>query len=518
MLLLTLLSLSVFLTQSSDNIADIQLNVGGNNCHCYCPLTPLNGPAEQFDDSVSLSTTSSINISTQNDTVVDPESPIPNKRDIKTMVMDVPAKIPTILIDTTRKTIHVLFKYGRPYVYYSKEKQKYTGVLIDLWHKIASDHNWKYQYQVINARSRDSISYFSQSENVDNNFQNNVIINDTVLVDPKTPPQTRFDILIGDFTLSWKKFHYFNVSFTTPFVSDGLLLLRKKPSKFACAWWIVASFTPSCWLVFFIYCTLTSIIIYFCEHWDRKSTLIQAKQLKAKLASFCGLDGKQKARKSGEFANHIVTDNDDFFLSDACDGCMDNDNYTGTKISEKAGSSHVELIRRTRKQNLNKRKQCDESNDSFGIENTNESIDNDAKIEESNESEPLMSFASIFGNLVASFWFGDCFSLHHPTSRLLLKVVKFWGLLMSSFYMANLTALRTTYMNGNAEIESTQDMWHKTICAKSDSFIEDFLIEQVCILYNVSFVFVALLVIDFIVVVVCVVFLMFGALLCAMSF
>lgn len=138
--------------------------------------------------------------------------------------------------------IRVVFKHSAPFVFFDEKSSKYQGVMIDLWSKVAQQYKWKYIFDVVTMTSNAAIETFVSS--------------------PK-----KYDVLIGDFTLTWNRITRYNVSFTTPFINEGLLLLRRIPPVYQPRWWLLKSFTFSCWIMFFIFIIISAAVIWFVEHW-----------------------------------------------------------------------------------------------------------------------------------------------------------------------------------------------------------------------------------------------------------
>ena len=88
----------------------------------------------------------------------------------------------------------------------------------------------------------------------------------------------------------------------------------------------------------------------------------------------------------------------------------------------------------------------------------------------------------VVGNTLALFWFGGVFPhVRTAPAKFLIAFLKLWVLVMSSFYMSNLTALRTAEITQPTTIQSTEDMWHAQICTKRGSFIEEFLSDELAL-------------------------------------
>eukprot|EP01084_Bolivina_argentea_P286823 492084_1 len=122
-----------------------------------------------------------------------------------------------ITITPHQKHLNVLFRQIIPFVYYDENRNQTTGLLVDLWDMVAEYNGWNYTAHTMQATSNHIIEKFTNNPEL--------------------------DVLLGDFTLTWKRINKYNVSFTTPFVSKGLLLIRKKPKTTNDGWWIVKSFT-----------------------------------------------------------------------------------------------------------------------------------------------------------------------------------------------------------------------------------------------------------------------------------
>ena len=108
--------------------------------------------------------------------------------------------------------------------------------------KVAELNGWTYSTRILQDTSHAIIEHFA---------------NDSSL-----------DVLLGDFTLTWKRLNRYNVSFSMPFVSKGLLLMRKTPRTHEDGWWIVKSFTDWCWATFFLFVFISAFVIWLCEHWE----------------------------------------------------------------------------------------------------------------------------------------------------------------------------------------------------------------------------------------------------------
>merc|ERR1711991_692687 len=152
--------------------------------------------------------------------------------------------------------------------------------------------------------------------------------------------------------------------------------MRRVPDDLGSAFWILASFTWSCWVLFLIFVVITSLIIYLFEHWH--------------------------------YINWI-------------------------KCIEKYTFNFKEKICPTHKEFENTRKSVE-----LVYLKRHYSVSNDNKIEPLISKKDRMTFKGILGNTMAAFRFGGDFRLKCKVSGFMLNVVKLWVLIMSSFYMANL--------------------------------------------------------------------------------
>lgn len=281
-----------------------------------------------------------------------------------------------------------------------------------------------------------------------------------------------FDVLLGDFTLTWKRLMRYNVSFTTPFVSKGLLLMRKAPKTADDGWWIVKSFTTWCWALFFIFVFISAFVIWLCEHWDNLSF----RYIYQHCCCCKSLEMTNQPIATVEDENIESTDIlKDIFTSEPTEGRIHRQ-----KSSKSVGDLEMSSIRSTTSTML--------SSDTADIETTIHDSSTQLIITPIPKSSVVAKpkkkpkFIPVMGNTLALFWFGGNFPhVRGAPAKFLISFLKLWVLVMSAFYMSNLTALRTAEVTQPTKIQSTNDMWHARICTKRGSFIEEFLYDELAL-------------------------------------
>lgn len=120
-------------------------------------------------------------------------------------------------------------------------------------------------------------------------------------------------------------------------------------------------------------------------------------------------------------------------------------------------------------------------NENSNAVSTKDINDDDKSAADDPMKKKKFSYRYIAGNTLSLFWFAG--SLHPQTTsgQFLVSFLKLWVLVMSSFYLANLTALRTIKLANDTDLQTIQDMWHTSICTKANSFIAEFLIDDLII-------------------------------------
>ena len=405
-------------------------------------------------------------------------------------------------IEPPSKHLNIVFKQLVPWVYFDN-RDRPIGILFELWlinlslhvslqtmHQIsyileicrkmvAEFHGWNYTYQIMKKTSNELIEDFTK--------------------DPE------IDVLLGDFTMTWKRINRFNVQLTTPFASKGLLLMRKIPPSSQDGWWILKSFTEWCWATFFLFVFISAFVIWLCEHWENLSfyyvyqyfccckspneimhelDINTSKSDEHDISSNTHNEGLQASLtlKRGKSSKSL----DDIEMSTIHE-------ETSNPISTKTKIYHRKSVPDTLDGNATIYKSL-ETNHEFqdvpldDIDENKHDPDQNGNviiIKKEEEKKPIRKkpkFMPTVGNTLALFWFGGMFP-HVKTApaKFLIAFLKLWVLVMSSFYMANLTALRTAEIAHPSEVQSTEDMWHARICAKANSFIEEFLYEELAL-------------------------------------